>query len=234
VTPPTHPLAADLLLLSHDDETGRSVLDGTSTNAALAGATVLELTLDGVLDIAGPDGPVKEGHLFRVSGRQASDALLEDIADVCAGKKPKDAIANIAGVTSFRDRAGRIKEELLERLAVAGVLRQERAKVLGLFPTTRWPTVDPTYEQGLVERIREVLVDGAEPDERTAALISLLSAVDLAPTVLPAADKEQVRARAKQIAESDWAAAGVRRAVEAVSTVIVTAAIAPIIARGSS
>lgn len=230
----THPLAADLLLLSHDDETGRSVIDGTRTNAALAGATVLELTMHGVLDLAGREGPVKEGHLFRVPGRQAPDALLEEIADVCAGKRPKDAIANIAGVTSFRDRAGRIKEELLERLAAAGVLRQERAKVLGLFPTTRWPTVDPTYERDLVARLRAVLVDGAEPDERTAALVSLLSAVDLAPTVLPEADPEQVRVRATQVAESDWAAEGVRKAVEAVSTVIVTAAIVPIITGGSS
>lgn len=225
------PLAADLLLLALGDQSGKPLLDSTKLNALLAGATVLELTLDGVLDVAGEDGPVKPGRLFR-PGRQAGEELLDEVAEACEGMKPKDAIAHIAGVTSFRDRAGKIREALLERLAAAGVLREERAKVLGLFPSSRWPTVDPSYEQSVVDRVREVVVDGVPPDERTAALVSLLSAVDLTPKVLPDADKRQVRARAKQVAEGDWAAAGVKRAVDSV-TAAMTAAMVPVISSGN-
>jgi hypothetical protein len=221
----TMPLAADLLLLAYADDTGKPLLDSTRLNAALAGATVLELTVLGVLDIADARGPVRSGRLYRVPGRVAPDPLLEEVADVCHNKKPQDAISNIAGVTSFKDRAGRIKDALLHRLAAEGVLREERGKVLGLFPASRWPTADPSYERALVDRIGAVLVGGAQPDPRTAALISLLSAVDLAPKVLPGADKRLVRARAKEIAQGSWAAAGVRRAIESV-TAAVTAAIA--------
>ncbi len=230
----THPLAADFLLLAYNDETGKSELDDTRLHAALAGATVLELTVQGVLDIAGEDGPVKEGRLYRVPSRRASDPLLEEIAVLCEGKKPKDAISKVAGVTSFKNSAGEIKEALLERLAADGVLREEKAKVLGLFPTTRWPTVDPTYEQQVVDGIRSVVVDGAQPDGRTAALVSLLSAVDLVPKVLPDEDKKQVQARAKEIAESDWAADGVKSAVDTVNAIMITTMMTPMIIAGNN
>lgn len=223
------PLAADLLLLAYADDTGKPVLDSTKLNAALAGATVLELTALGVLDVADELGPVRPGRMFRVPGRPAPDPLLDEVADVCHNSKPKDAISAIAGVSSFKDRAGRIKDALLHRLAAEGVLRQEKAKVLGLFETSRWPTADPSYERALVDRIGAVLVGGEQPDPRTAALISLLSAVDLAPKVLPGADKRQVRARAKEIAEGSWAAAGVRRAIDSVSAAVTAAIVTPTI-----
>lgn len=229
-----HPLAADLLLLAYDNESGKSQLDSTKLHAALAGATVLELTVQGVLAIAGPEGVVREGRLYKVPTRRASDPLLDEIADLCDGRKPKDAISRVAGVTSFKNHAGKIKEALLERLAADGVLRQEKGKVLGLFPTTRWPAVDPTYEQRLIAGIRQVVVEGAQPDARTAALVSLLSAVDLVPKVLPNADKKQVRARAKEIAESDWASDGVKAAVDTVNTIMIATMVTTTVAAGSS
>src|SRR5690606_37668352 len=45
-----------LLLLAYADDTGKPLLDSTRLNAGLAGATVLELTVLGVLDIADARG----------------------------------------------------------------------------------------------------------------------------------------------------------------------------------
>lgn len=114
------------------------------------------------------------------------------------------------------------------------MLREHKGKVLGLFPTTRWPTVDSTYEQRLTADIRHVVVGGAQPDQRTAALVSLLSAVDLVPKVLPDADKKQVRARAREIAESDWASDGVKAAVDTVNTIMMATMVATTVAATSS
>ena len=71
------------------------------------------------------------------------------------------------------------------------------------------------------------LVQGVEPEPRTAALVALLSAIDRAHKVvdhegLPA---REVRKRAKAVAEGAWAAQAVRDAVAA-STAAVAAVVA--------
>ena len=58
---------------------------------------------------------------------------------------------------------------------------------------------------------------------RIAALISLLSAVSVAPRLFPDANKRAVTARAKQIAEGEWAGAAVRHAVDAVNAGMIAA-----------
>jgi hypothetical protein len=67
-------------------------------------------------------------------------------------------------------------------------------------------------------------------------LISMLHAVDQVPKVLGGdVDKRQVRARAKSIAEGEFAGEAVRKAVEAVRAAVVTSiAAATVVAAGSS
>jgi hypothetical protein len=83
-----------------------------------------------------------------------------------------------------------------------------------------------------------VLKLGTRPDERTGALIALLSALDVVPKVVTdAVDRKALKRRAKEIAESDWAAAAVRRAVQdmqaAVTASIVVASTAGATSGGS-
>jgi hypothetical protein len=100
---------------------------------------------------------------------------------------------------------------------------------MGIFPLTTWPAADTGHKQELRARLQDVLVAGATPDPRTAALVVLLAAVDAAHKVVDG-DKRAVRARAKEIATGDWAGdavkAAVRKAIEAVgaSLVIIFAA----------
>ena len=78
-----------------------------------------------------------------------------------------------------------------------------RGRVLGLFPVTRWPAVDSAHEEAVRRLLTAALVEGAQPDAHTAALVALLHAIGRAhKTVrhegLPASE---VRKRAKRIAE---------------------------------
>ncbi len=118
-----------------------------------------------------------------------------------------------------QDLVGRLgrrrRKSLLERLERAGIVRRQEDKVLGLFPRRRWPAVDASHENDLRRRLGDALLRGVEPDQRTAALIALLSALDVAHKVI---DREglpagQVKRRAKDIAQGDWAAKAVRDAV---------------------
>jgi hypothetical protein len=109
-----------------------------------------------------------------------------------------------------------------------GVLSSERHKLLGLFPTTRYPEVDPGPESALRSRLRAVLVEGAEPDPDTAALLSLLVPLDLVKRVVDRGERRAAAARAKTVAErgpvGDAVKAAVQREIAAVvaATVIAT------------
>ena len=52
----------------------------------------------------------------------------------------------------------------------------------------------------MTTRIAAVL-DGGQPDAPTAALISIVNAIDLLPKIFPQRDKKTMRRRAKQIGE---------------------------------
>jgi hypothetical protein len=91
--------------------------------------------------------------------------------------------------------------------------------VLGIVPRTTWPGADSRHKQELRARLQDVLVAGASPDSRTAALVSLLAAVNAAHKVVDG-DKKAVRARAKDIAAGDWAGAAVKKAIDAVNETV--------------
>lgn len=207
-------IAEDLLLLTYHDETGKPAVDGTRLEYGLAGALLLELSLQGKVTVAGPGEDVKRDRLVvRDSGATGDDVLdhaLTLLADD-EGAKPKNVLGQLRKGT--RDR-------LLRRLAERGLLREESGKVLGIFPTTRWPAADASHEAAVRQRLHDVLVTGLEPDPRTAALVSLLLAVDAVTKVVPSDDRRAVKRRAKEIADGAWAADAVKKAVQEVQAAV--------------
>jgi Golgi phosphoprotein 3 (GPP34) len=202
-------LAEEFLLLAYNDVSGKPMVDGMKLNAALAGTAVVELALTGALELT------DRGRLVR-TGQQPADSRLAVVAELADGRKPKDAISRISGLSGWHNRAGDLREMLLADLAATGVLRLEEGRVLGVFRTTAWKPGDTAIESSLAGRVRSALLDGTPPDDRTAALISILHAIDLLPRLLPDADKRAIRRRGKEISESDWGAAAVRKAVQEV------------------
>jgi Golgi phosphoprotein 3 (GPP34) len=136
-------LAEEFLLLAYNDVSGKPMVDGMKLNAALAGTAVVELALTGALELT------DRGRLVR-TGQQPADSRLAVVAELADGRKPKDAISRISGLSGWHNRAG-----------------------------------------------------------------------DLRPRLLPDADKRAIRRRGKEISESDWGAAAVRKAVQEVQTVMV-------------
>jgi hypothetical protein len=99
---------------------------------------------------------------------------------------------------------------------------------MGILPRTTWSAVDSGRRRELRARLQDVLVAGGTPDQRSAALVGLLAAVNAAHKVVDG-EKKAVRARAKDIAAGDWAGAAVKKAIDAVD-----ASIAIIIAAGAA
>ncbi|MGH3759261.1 GOLPH3/VPS74 family protein [Actinophytocola sp.] len=200
-------LAEELLLLALDDETGRVRL--SELDKGLAGAVMLELALLERVRVTEKGESGRAGRLVLRTGPAPAHPVLATGLDVLRdreGRKPEYVLNALAKG---------LRERLADGLVEAGVLRREWHKVLGLFPTRRLPARETGHESAVRERIGSAL-DGATPDERTAALIALLSALKGLTTVFDLPDKRAARRRAKEIAEGQWAAAAVRKAVEAV------------------
>ena len=106
------------------------------------------------------------------------DPILRAGYDMVAAKDARRPGAGRAG------SARGSRSELAERLVERGILERREGKMLGLFPRKRWPAADATREQEVRRNLTAVLVQGVEPDERTAALVALLSAIDKAHKVV--------------------------------------------------
>lgn len=206
-------IAEDLLLLLLDDDSGR--LTGTSyPQTVLGGALLVELALTGAVDVGEKQGFWRTAKV-EARGTLPVDPLLRSSYDVVA-EKPRSA-------QDLVNRLGKgARDALADRLVERGMLERVEGRVLGLFPTTRWPAADSAHEEEVRRALATVLVEGEQPDDRTGALVALLSAIDKAHRVVDG-PRGPVRRRAKEIATGDWAAKAVRDAIQA-STAAVTAA----------
>ena len=214
-------IAEDLLLLLLDDESGK--LDSNTmagVDVAIGGALLVELSLRGAVEVT-------EKQAFRqpkVVPVTDASSLPPMLADSLVQVTEKERTAASLVPRLGKDR----KQELLDRLVDKGMVRCERDKILGLFPRTRWPAEDSRRETDVRREIVRALRDERAADERTAALISLLSALDMASKAfsIDGLSGRDVRKRAQAISDGDWASGAVRDAVAAVHSAVTLAMIA--------
>lgn len=214
-------IAEDVLLLLVDNRTGRFLVDSTRLDNVLAGAVLVELVTIERVGFAPAGGGVKRGRMVVVDPAPPGDPVLEGALVTIGASRPAKPEQLIAKLRK------RLRATLLERLIAAGALRRSTRKLVGILPRTTWSAADSSHERELRARLQEVLVAGATPDARSAALVSLLVAVNAAHKVVDG-DKNAVRARAKDIAAGDWAGAAVKKAIDAVN-----ASLAIVIAAGA-
>lgn len=205
-------LAEDLMLLLLDETDGRVLAGSTEVENALAGAVLLDLVNGGHVGF-GPDGR----KLQALS--QSGDPFLDHaLSRLDKPSKPQRAVERLRR---------NVRNDVMQRLAYRGVLRLEKKKVLGLFPTTSWVIMDPGSGARVRNEVGAVLQGRAEPDARTGALISLVYAVKAVHKVVEG-DRRQLNARAKAISEGNWAGAAVKGAVEAVQAAVIAGIMASV------
>lgn len=215
-------LAEEITLLSLDDESG-SVKQRQSVGWAVAGALLLELVLAQRVRVSG-----KYMELVDTSptGEELLDGRTESIRAWMGGRSKRR-------VTDWltKDQAKAIGAAV-ERLSGRGVVVEERRKALGVFPVRRYPEADGTVERELRERLVSAVIDGAEPDERTASLVAVIHAAGLQSLAFPGAPRKEMAARTAEMADGQWAAESIRTAIRdmRLAMVAVTAATAATVA----
>lgn len=204
-------LAEELLLLVTDDISGRLCASAAQVDVALAGANLIELALMNKVDLSGQGDPGKPGRIIIRDPSPAGDEVLDaalKIAGAHQGKKPAAVI---------RPLGKRLRRTLYERLALAGVVHAGRGRILGAFPTHAWPVYDASQKARSRSLVTQSLVQQTVPQPRTAALVALVHALRCEHKIAGPREcgmsRQQLSARAGQIAESTWASAPIRPAI---------------------
>ncbi|GIG35436.1 GOLPH3/VPS74 family protein [Cellulomonas pakistanensis] len=219
-------LAEDLLLLLFDRRHGVFHGEGVPLFHVLAGAVLVDLAVQDRVRVAAASS-WRGRPVTAVGDEPPADELLRPAWERAA-RKPVDVQQLIVETGPV------LRPATVDRLVERGHLRTERRTVLGLLPVTALADGGTPRRAELVAGVRAALVDGAEPDARTAALAGLLSASGS----LPALHREipwsgAVHDRGRALQDADWGAAeaaeAVRRSVVAVlvTTAVTAAAVAP-------
>lgn len=228
-------LAEELLLLLLDDETGRmSGTSAMSVDTAIGGAVLIDLTLAGRIGVEAREPGSKPDRLAVLSTVPTGDPLLDE---VLARLTEKDGtVASNAVHSAYRGA----RKALTERLIDAGILGEERRRVLGIFPSRTLPPADPEPERALRARVDNVIAGRAPVDERTGALLALLSSSGLLLEAFPQPDRaagKEFRRRVDQVATGTWATAATKEVADSarmLATVIMPAVIVPAVISGGS
>lgn len=210
--PPTETattLGEQLLLLSLDDESG-TARESAKVALAISAASLVELALAGRIDVADDKVTVVDTTPL---GEPALDSALAAIGGKDRPGKTKDWITQ--GKT---DAVARANTGLIEK----GLVREEKKKVLGVFPVRRYPEADGSVEAAVRQRLDAVVLQGAAPDARTASLVALLHGAKLHRLAFPDADARRVATAMESIAQGQWAATAVRNAVKAAEEALAT------------
>jgi hypothetical protein len=214
-------IAEDLLLLLTDDRSGKLLVPSNEADIALGGALLTELALAQRVDVAHEGGVVRNGRLLVKDRSPTSDPLLDETLDRAAakqGKTPTDVVRALG-----KD----VRARLHARLAERGLLHEETARVLGVFPSRRWPSSDTTHEDATRGLLAAALRAGSTDNPHIAALVSLLHGLEAVSKVVDPADlgitKRELNDNAKRIAAGGWASEGVRKAIDELLAAIIAA-----------
>ncbi|MEZ3181228.1 GPP34 family phosphoprotein [Streptomyces pimonensis] len=202
-------LGEQLLLLSLDDASG-TARESAKVAPAIAAAELVELALAGRIDVTDDTVTVVDAT---PPGEPALDAALDAVAARQRPSGTKDWINRLK-----RDAVARANTGLIEK----GLVREERKKVLGLFPVRRYPEADGSVEAAVRQRLHAVVLQGAAPDERTASLVALLHGAKLHRLAFPDADPRRVEAAMEAVSRGQWSAASVRHVVKAAEDALTT------------
>jgi hypothetical protein len=216
-------LYEEILLLELDDEKG-TARSSSMYAQAMGGAVIAELMLAGRIRLAED----KKRRVEVADATPVGDPLLDAVlAEMAAAKKPKQGsewVAKVAGQS-------RLKAEAAGRLVAAGVLRQEEAKVLGIFPTSHYPTRDARPEREVRARLyRAVCTDTQDLDARTIVLVALADAGGLLSRVVEKPRLKERKERIKAITSGHAVRAVTQEAIDAVNAAVMVAVMVPIIA----
>ncbi|MBN1826403.1 MAG: GPP34 family phosphoprotein [Candidatus Eisenbacteria bacterium] len=223
-------LHEEILLLALRDKKGTTEI-GSCYPMAMGGAVIAELILGGRVKIE--ESRWKSKLITLKDGTPFGDPVLDEfLGKIARSKRRSDVKSWVSRIAHW----GKLKKTTAEGLRRKGILRKEEGKVLGIFPTTRWPERDPRPEKALVDRLRRAIVSDARAlDPRTAILIGLTKRGNLLGNVIDKRVLKDRKKRIERIAKGEMVARETGQAIDdAVAAAVMVAVIIPVIASSAA
>jgi hypothetical protein len=182
------PLAEEMLLLAYDDQTGKATGSRIGLDLGMAAAVLVDLALAGRIAYV-------NGYLTVNDPTPIGDPIADAVLARAAEDEPHTPAQ---WVQRLRHR---LRTRVLEDLVSRGVVQDVDETQMGVIHVHRYPTTDRAYETEIRSRLAAALTSDEVPDERTAALATLLTATRMEPALrLPPAETARAHQRLEEIA----------------------------------
>ena len=189
-------LAEELLLLAYDDQTGKATGSRIGLDLGMAAAVMIDLALAGRVAYV-------NGYLKVIDPSPIGEAIADAVLAKAAADEPHTPAQWLQ-----RLRHG-LRTRVLADLVERGVVQDVDETQMGHIHIHRYPTTDPAHETEIRKRLTEALITGAVPDERTAALATLLCETRMEPALrLPPDQAAEAHRRLEEIANGAGFAGG--------------------------
>jgi hypothetical protein len=204
--------AEELILLAIDDDTG-SFYHMTSINLhlALVGALLMDLANRNRIG-------VESDKLSLINLGPTGDKFLDQILQLI--NEPQCSTDTATLVRQLYNSLDSLREKLLESLEEKGIIRFTESKVLWLFKQRRYPVVDNREEVEVKTRIRSIICEGAYPEPRDIAMLSLLYTCDLMDKVFSSEELGHYQNRIESLRKKDLIGQAVNRIIGEVQAMI--------------
>ena len=189
-------LAEELLLLAYDDQTGKATGSRIGLDLGMAAAVMVDLALAGRISYV-------DGYLKVIDTRPTGEAIADAVLAKAADDEPHTPAQWLQRLRH------RLRTRVLDDLVARGVIQDIDETQLEYIHVHRYPTVEPAVEEEIRKRLAEALMTEQTPDERTAALCTLLTACRMEPALhLPPEEANEVHGRLEAIANGAGFAGG--------------------------
>ncbi|HQU71608.1 MAG TPA: GPP34 family phosphoprotein [Calditrichia bacterium] len=219
-------LSEALLLLALHDEKGSIVFRAsTAIDYAVAGAGILELILDGQVELADKKVRIVEAA---TANSPLKTAILEQLAKSRKVRKLDYWVMNLP------HKIKHIKSLITDQLTDKGILREDEKKVLWIFSIKRYPTVDGSPESQLRRRIHDIVLGNDAAEDWEAALLGLVKACDLINDLFEREDRRVAKKRIKDLQSHTQIGKAVENAVGAATAAVIAATTAAVAASAAA
>ena len=192
-------IAEDLFLLLLDNASAQPSLDRARRERVLSAAVLLDLAYACRIRPAMAGEPVESGRLVALAGAGPLDPIVEPAFRLLQQRplRPSDAVSKLRKHT---------QQNLTDYLEQTGQIRRIRLQTKRFNQSYAWPLTNRDRVGPARAALLSALFDRHPPTPSTAAIVSLLHAVDGLGALLSLNDRgwRWVHARAGEIASGSW------------------------------
>ncbi len=215
--------AEKFLLIAHHPEKGRFMVSQMYIQYGIAGAILLDMTLEERIDIA-------DKKLILKAARDSTDPVINEVT-ILMSQSPKSRRAD-HWVRKLATRHNKFKWQILNGLADKRIVRIEEKKFLGLIPYRKSYLIESYTRSNIVRQLKsEILAYTREPSPSNMAIAGLIEACRMQRTLSD--DREErktIKTQLKKINKESPVSDVVSQTIRQVQGAIIASVTATIIA----